>query len=286
MLAAFDDILPAPGSGRAPVAAFTCYGLEAAAGVLHAAERRDAPVMLLVSAQAYRSSVGRPLLSSLRAIADSASTPVALQLDHVSDLALMESALEQGVQAIMADGSKLPYRDNVDLVTEARTLAERYGAHVEAELGHIAGDEERSVGAASSGFTDPAEAAGFASETGATCLAVSIGNVHGKYASAPRLDIGLLREIEARTELPLSLHGASGLPSDQLASALGGAIAKINVNTELRERYLGVVADRLPDVTHTLDLLELGTSLVSGIADVAGAKLDELALMTNQGARN
>jgi ketose-bisphosphate aldolase len=286
MLAAFDEILPRPGSGRAPVGAFTCYGLEAATGVVQAAERRDAPVMLLVSAHAYRSPLGRPLLRSLRAIAETASTPVTVQLDHVSDLALMESALDDGVQALMADGSKLPYRENLELVKAASALAQRYGAHVEAELGHVAGDEERSVGAVSAGFTDPAEVAPFASESGAVCLAVSIGNVHGRYASPPRLDIGLLREIEARTDLPLSLHGASGLPSDQLTSALGGSVAKINVNTELRERYLGVVSERLPDVTETLDLLDLGTSLVTEIADAAGAKLDEFAVMIDQGARN
>ena len=284
MLASFAEILPAPGSGGSPIGAFTCYGLETAAGVIHAAEQRGRPVMLLISAKAYRSELGRPLLRTLLSLGEAAAGPVAVQLDHVSDLGLIEEALTDGVQAIMADGSTLGYRANLDLVSAARKLAERHGAGVEAELGHLAGDEEVAVGVTSHGYTDPVEAAAFASASGASCLAISIGNVHGRYAEPPRLDIPLLREIEARTDLPLSLHGASGLPDDQIQDALGGAIAKININTELRERYVSVLDGCLPDVRRGLDLLTLGSRLVSETAELVGEKLDALARMAVKGA--
>jgi len=94
VLAPFDEILPRPGSGRPPVCAFTCYGLEAAVAVLQVAERRDAPVMLLVSSQTYRSALGRPLVRALRTLGEAASTPVAVQLDHVSNLGLIAAALD------------------------------------------------------------------------------------------------------------------------------------------------------------------------------------------------
>lgn len=277
MLASFAEVLPEPGSGRPPVCAFTCYGLETAVAVLQAAELRAAPTMLLVSAQTYRSALGRPLVRTLLALAEAAPTPVAVQLDHVTDLGLIAAALDDGVQAVMADGSKLPYEDNLAFVLAARALAEARGAQVEAELGHVAGDEERAIGTASSGYTDPAEAEAFAAAAGATCLAVSIGNVHGKYASPPELDIDRLRRIEARTGIPLSLHGASGLPAAQLSAALGGAVAKINVNTELRQRYVDVLADRLPSVSEALDLLSLGCDLVTALTEAVGEKLDAVA---------
>jgi ketose-bisphosphate aldolase len=283
VLAAFDEVLPAPGSGRPPVCAFTCYGLETAVAVLQAAERRAAPTMFLVSAATYRSALGRPLVRALLALAEAAPIPVAVQLDHVTDLDLISAALDDGVQAVMADGSKLPVADNLAFVLAARSLAEASGAHVEAELGHVAGDEERATGAASSDFTDPAEAEAFAAASGAACLAVSIGNVHGKYASPPELDVERLRRIEARTDLPLSLHGASGLPAEQLSAALG-SIAKINVNTELRQRYVDVLTDRLPSVREALDLLSLGSDLVSGVSEVVGEKLDAVAAMTRAGS--
>jgi ketose-bisphosphate aldolase len=262
------------------VCAFTCYGLETAVAVLLAAERRAAPTMFLVSAQTYRSALGRPLVRALLALADAAPVPVAVQLDHVTDLDLIAAALDDGVQAVMADGSKLPYADNLAFVLAARGLADARGAQVEAELGHVAGDEERAIGAVSSGHTDPAEAEAFAEASGAACLAVSIGNVHGKYTSPPELDIDRLRQIEARTGIPLSLHGASGLPETQLSAALGGAVAKINVNTELRQRYVDVLTDRLPSISPALDLLSLGSDLVSALSESVGEKLDAVAAMT------
>jgi ketose-bisphosphate aldolase len=282
LLAPFDEILPQPGSGRPPVCAFTCYGLEAAVAVLQTAERRSVPTVLLVSAQTYRSSLGPSLVRALCALGAAASTPVAVQLDHVTDLGLIEAALDDGVQAVMADGSKLPYAENLDFVREARRLAIAHGAHVEAELGHVAGDEERSLGAAVAGYTDPAEAEAFAVASGAACLAVSIGNVHGKYATPPELDVARLREIEGRTHVPLSLHGASGLRESQLAAALGGAVAKINVNTELRQRYVDVLDEQLPSVREALDLLSLGSAIVSGLAEIVEDKLDSVAAMTGR----
>jgi tagatose 1,6-diphosphate aldolase GatY/KbaY len=284
VLAPFDEVLPDPGSGRPPVCAFTCYGLETAVAVLQAAERRSAPTMFLVSAGTYRSTLGRPLVRALLAVADAAATPVAVQLDHVTDLEVIAAALEDGVQAVMADGSKLRYEDNLAFVTAATRLARLHGAQVEVELGHVAGDEERATGGASSGLTDPGEAEAFAAASGAACLAVSIGNVHGRYAAPPVLDVQRLREIEARTDIPLSLHGASGLPTAQLSAVLGGAIAKINVNTELRQRYVDVVSDRLPSVHEALDLLTLGTDVVAGVADAVGEKLDAVTAMTRKSA--
>ena len=136
----------------------------------------------------------------------------------------------------MADGSARPYADNVEFVRRAAELAARSGAGVECELGGITGDEDVAEAVAAGALTDPAEAVEFMAATGADCLAVSIGNVHGVYRDPPDLDWARLAAIRSGVTQPLSLHGASGIPPAMLQRAIDAGIAKVNVNTELRQR--------------------------------------------------
>jgi tagatose 1,6-diphosphate aldolase GatY/KbaY len=129
---------------------------------------------------------------------------------------VIESALEAGAGAMMADGSELPYEENAAFVERAAGLARTYGAGVEAELGHLSGDEDVATAVAAGALTDPAEAAEFVARTGADCLAVSIGNVHGTYHGLPRLDWDRLEAIRSLVSTSLSLHGASGIPDEMV----------------------------------------------------------------------
>lgn len=276
MLISFRELLEERRSHGAAVGAFTCYNVETAIAVVQGAAARAAPAVLLVSEASFRRPTGPFLLPALAAVAERAPGGVCVQLDHVSDPNLMAQALESGAGAIMADGSRLPYRDNVRLVRDAVALAAPFGAHVEAELGHVEGGEDAAEAAAAGALTDPDEASSFAEETGAACLAVSIGNVHGEYASEPALDWPRLREIRARVDLPLSLHGASGLADADLRRAVSLGVAKVNVNTELRRRYLAELAARLPQVERGSRLLELDAGLVDALAEVVAGKIDRL----------
>lgn len=272
MLIGFRELLEERRARRAAAGAFTCYTLTTAVGVLRAAEDADAPVILLVSEASYASSSGRLLMAALRAAAEQAAATACVQLDHVTVTEVMARALADGAGGVMADGSRLPFDANAALARDARELAGA-GAGIEAELGHIEGGEDVAAATASGALTDPEEAARFAEETGIDCLAVSIGNVHGHYAAPPSLDWARLERIRELVDVPLSLHGASGLPDSDVRRAVAAGICKVNVNTELRARLFAELERRVPETAPGLRVLELETALADGVADVVAEKL-------------
>lgn len=280
MLVPFTTLLRECDASGAALGAFTCYDAETAQGVLAAAEARDVGVVLLVSRDAFAAPGGAALLSALREIATHATARACLQLDHVSDLELMAQAFELGCSAVMADGSRLPFAENVELVRSARALAEPFGGAVEGELGHVAGGEDVARAVEAGGFTDPEQARRFAEETGVDCLAVSIGNVHGTYAQPPRLDWERLDAIRGTAGTPLSLHGASGLTSEDVRRSVAAGIRKINVNTELREAYLAATRRVLDDVLRGARVMDLHGVQADAVREVAEGKLDEYRAVT------
>jgi tagatose 1,6-diphosphate aldolase GatY/KbaY len=271
MEARFSELLADAARRGGAVGAFTCYNLETALGVLQAAEERGRGVILLVSKQSFVSPGGELLLTALAATADAVSVPACVQLDHVSDLDAIERAFEVGAGAVMADGSKLPFEENLALVLAAARFGE-----LEAELGGIEGDEDVAAAVAAGALTDPDEAARLADEAAPACLAVSIGNVHGWYRSPPALDWPRLDAVAARTSVPLSLHGASGLPDEDVRRAVSLGVRKVNVNTELREAYLAMTRGRIDEVTDGARVLELNRDQAAAVAEIVGRKLDML----------
>jgi tagatose 1,6-diphosphate aldolase GatY/KbaY len=232
------------------VPAFTCYDFTTALAVVGAAEDAGHGVILLVAPKTAATPNGLRLIAALRGLADAASVPVAVQLDHATDLKVMADAVAAGADSVLADGSSLPYEDNIALVREARALL---GADVvlEAELGGLAGDEDRAFGAdeagvAVAGLTDSAQVEDFVARTGAELLAVAVGNVHGKYKGEPQLRWDVLQDIAVRTHLPLVLHGASGIPAGELVKAAAMNVGKVNFNTELRTGVLSTLQEQLP----------------------------------------
>jgi len=274
MLARFSDLLGSAAERRSAVGAFTTYNLEQALGIVQAAEERKTGVVLLVGAQSLRGPSGWLLLAALVAVARDAAVPACVQLDHVDDLALTRRAFELGAGAVLADGSRLPLDDNAELVRAAVREGRAHAGEVECEVGGIAGDEDVAAAVAAGALTDPGEAAAFVERTGAACLAVSIGNVHGRYLDSPSLDWSRLESIRREVAVPLSLHGASGLPDADLRRAIASGITKVNVNTELRERYLEATAKGLAGAQEGARVLELNRAQVDAVAEVVGAKLD------------
>lgn len=273
MRASLADLLADASARGAAVGSFTAYNLETAAGVLRAAEERGRGVVLLLSPGSFRTRDGRLLAAALVALADRAAVSACVQLDHVADLAAMEDALALGVGALMADGSALSDEENAELVQAAVRLARRAGAHVEAELGRVEGDEDVAAAAAAGVLTDPEGAAEFVARTGSACLAVSIGNVHGHYAQPLRLDWERLAAIRGRVDVPLSLHGTSGLPDADVRRAIGLGVAKLNVNTELRDAYLAATERELGRVADGADVLALNEAQADAVAATVAAKL-------------
>ncbi|XAS74252.1 class II fructose-bisphosphate aldolase [Micrococcaceae bacterium Sec5.1] len=232
------------------VPAFTCYDFTTALAVVSAAEEAGRGVILMVAPKTAATPNGLRLLAALRGLADAADVPVAVQLDHASDLKLMADAVAAGADSVLADGSCFPYEENIALVVAARALL---GPDVvlEAELGGLAGDEDRAFGADQSGvsvagLTDSAQVESFVSRTGAELLAVAVGNVHGKYKGEPQLRWDVLQDIAVQTHIPLVLHGASGIPAEELVKAAAMNVGKVNFNTELRTGILGILQEQLP----------------------------------------
>ncbi|WNM14232.1 class II fructose-1,6-bisphosphate aldolase [Mesomycoplasma ovipneumoniae] len=168
------------------------------------------------------------------------TVPVALHLDHGS-FETCKKALETGFTSVMYDGSREEFSKNLELTRQIVELANSKNATVEAEVGQIGGEEDGIIG---NGEIADVDQAYEISKTGITCLAAGIGNIHGVYPSSWKsLDFDVLDKISEKTQLPLVLHGGSGLPKDQIQKAIKLGIAKINVNTELQQANAAAVTD-------------------------------------------
>lgn len=239
------------------VGAFNVYNLEGVKAVITAAEAERSPVMLQIHPKALAHG-GAPLLSLCLAAARETAVPAAVHLDHTTAVTTIRQVLAAGVSSVMADGSHLDYEENVTFTRQVTALAHQMNAAVEAELGRISGSEDGlTVAQFEARFTDPAQAAHFVQETGVDALAVCIGNVHGPYPGEPQLDFGRLQAIAAHVDVPLVLHGTSGLPDAMIHRAIRLGVTKFNINTEVRWAYLAAVKACLstgqPDL---LDVME------------------------------
>ncbi|AXT84267.1 ketose-bisphosphate aldolase [Aeromicrobium sp. A1-2] len=236
-----DSLHRAAADGSA-LGSFTIYTMESAVAVARAAHRRDRAVILQAASGCFV-DVGRAELAGLMGVvAEASAGPVGLHLDHSTDLDEISACLRHGFTSVMFDGSHLPFEENVAATREAAGLARATSAWVEGELGAVGGDEDASGGDASGvRLTDVEQAEEFVHRTGVDALAVSVGNVHGVADRVAALDLDRLAAIAAVVDVPLVLHGASGLPADQVRRAVAIGVAKVNVNTELRRAHLAAL---------------------------------------------
>ena len=264
MRARLDSLVGAALQQGSAVPAFTCYDFTTALAVVAAAEDAGRGTILLVSPSTAATPGGLRLIAALRGLADAAGVPVAVQLDHASDLRVIADAAAAGADSVLVDGSSLDYEDNIALVRAARAVLDGAGFAgeivIEAELGGLAGDEDRAFGAdaagsapaaGAAGLTDSAQVEDFVARTGAQLLAVAVGNVHGRYQGEPELRWDVLQDIAVRTRIPLVLHGASGIPAAELVKAASMNVGKVNFNTELRTGVLRTLETRT--ATHRQD---------------------------------
>ncbi len=165
---------------------------------------------------------------------DAASVPICLHLDHATTLEDIQEAVEVGYCSVMMDASAEPWEVNVERTLKTVEIAQPHGVSVEAELGQIMyGKGYYKQDKVETLFTDPVKAEEFVSLTGIDALAISIGNVHGAYQGEPKIDFERLREIDDRVQIPLVLHGSSGIGEDNLARAIQLGIRKINLYSEI-----------------------------------------------------
>lgn len=231
-------------AARGGLAAFNVITLEHAEAIVAGAEAAGRPVILQISQNAVRWHAGRmrPIALGAAAVAEQATVPVSLHLDHVEKLALLEQAADAGFSSVMFDGGALPHDRNMAVTAEAAALAHRAGLWVEAELGYVGGKPDQPASAHAPGVrTDPEEAAAYVAATGVDGLAVAVGSSHAMTTRSARLDIDLVERLRAAVPVPLVLHGSSGVPDDELRRAVTAGIVKVNVGTALNIAMTGAV---------------------------------------------
>lgn len=245
--------------GGYAVGAFNFENMEMLEAIVRTAEEMKSPVMLQTTPSTVKyASVGL-FAAMARELGEKASVPVALHLDHGSSFELAQSAAQAGYTSVMIDGSQLDFEENVKLSRSVvEMVVERgYNIPVEAELGTVGGKEDSTV-AKGIAYTEPDKAAEFAERSGVSSLAVAIGTAHGVYKGVPHLDIPRLAEIRKVVEIPLVLHGASGVPDDQVRACIQNGICKVNYATELRIAYSNGVKAFLAEQPDAFDPKKYG----------------------------
>jgi fructose-bisphosphate aldolase class II len=233
LVSILDELKRAEKGGYA-IPCFDTFEMMGTQGIFDALEAQRAPGIVGLYSGMLDRPYAMPFCAMVRAMAEDATVPVSIILDHGADFEHCMKALHYGFSDVMYDGSKLPFEENIANTQLVVRAAHAVGAAVEAELGHVGtGRDYQSFGAQGKGFTEPAAVVEFVEKTGVDCLAVAVGTAHGWYDGEPRLAIDLLQKIRASVEIPLALHGGSGLSDDQFRAAIGAGISKINIFTNL-----------------------------------------------------
>ena len=233
------------------IGAFNAENLEMVMAIVPAAEQSSAPVIKQTTPSTVKNAGPDHYLAMVKTAAERASVPVAMHLDHGDSLSLAMQALRTGYTSIMIDGSHESFEENIALTKKVVDACSPSGISVEAELGKVGGKEDDLDGGSGNPYTDPCEAKEFVERTRVNSLAIAIGTAHGLYKGVPKLDFERLSEIRKVVDIPLVLHGASGVPDDAVKESISRGICKVNFATELRIAYSSGVKsyiEREPDV--------------------------------------
>jgi fructose-bisphosphate aldolase, class II len=237
--------------------AFNTSNLEVTQAIVRAHVEARAPGIVQTSEGAIRYAGLTTLRDLIRDVADEASVPIVLHLDHGKSFDVASHCIEAGYTSVMIDGSALPLAENIALTRRVVERARAVGVWVEGEVGAIPGKEGlrgSGVGVADSLLTDPDDAARFVRETGVDALAVSVGTIHGAFRGTERIRFERLEAVHRAVSVPLVLHGGSGLPAEEIRRAVGLGVAKVNIDTELREAFHdALTAHREDEPDHAVD---------------------------------
>ncbi|HWL24720.1 MAG TPA: class II fructose-bisphosphate aldolase [Ureibacillus sp.] len=215
------------------VGQFNINNLEFTQAILQAAEEEKSPVILGVSEGAGKYMGGFiSVVHMVKGLMESykITVPVAIHLDHGSSFDKCKEAVDAGFTSVMIDASHHPFEENVQITKQVVEYAHAKGVSVEAELGSVGGDEDGVIGGII--YADPQECKALVEQTAIDCLAPALGSVHGPYKGEPNLGFTEMEEISNLTDLPLVLHGGTGIPTKDIQRSISLGTAKINVNTE------------------------------------------------------
>ncbi|MGM0445366.1 MAG: class II fructose-1,6-bisphosphate aldolase [Bacillota bacterium] len=238
------DILEKANKEYYAVGGFNINNMEFLQGIIWAAEETDSPLILQASEGAIKYIGMDYVMNMVKAAVKNTHIPVALHLDHGSSFDVIMRCIREGFSSVMFDGSKYPFQENIELTKEVVKAAHSVGVTVEAELGKIGGAEDDVVVEdRDAKFTNPDEAEEFVEKTGVDALAIAIGTAHGVYKGKPELDFDRLEKINSKLNMPLVLHGASGVPEEDVRKAVTMGINKVNVNTAFQQAFTAKIRE-------------------------------------------
>lgn len=233
------------------VGAFNVENMEMAQAIISAAEELGAPVILQTTPSTVRYAGTGMYAAMVAALAQEATVPVAMHLDHGDSFALCAQALRSGYTSVMIDGSKLPLEENIALTYKVSEMCAAVGVPVEGEIGRVGGKEDDLE--SDGGYTIPEEAVRFEKESGLFSMAVGVGTAHGFYKEKPQLNKKLITTLRGMLQAPMVLHGASGLSDEDVKDCIRRGICKVNFATELRAAYTEGVKAVLAENPKTFD---------------------------------
>ena len=242
--------------------AFSVGNMEMGRGAIRAAEELDTPIILQIAEVRLKNSPLHLMGPMMVQAAKEAKVDVAVHLDHGLTFETVDKALELGFTSVMLDASTLPFEENIARVKAVVEKARKYGATVEAELGLVGGSED---GSCDHGIrcTDPDDAVVYARETGIDALAVAIGNAHGNYPVAPTLAFDVLEKIHEKVDIPLVLHGGSGITDKDFQKAISLGIRKVNIATASFNSLTAHV-EKYMESTDKHNFFDLNEAMVQG----------------------
>lgn len=242
--------------------AFSVGNMEMVRGAIRAAEELDTPIILQIAEVRLKNSPLHLMGPMMVQAAKEAKVDVAVHLDHGLTFETVDKALEFGFTSVMLDASTLPFEENIARVKAVVEKARKYGATVEAELGLVGGSED---GSCDHGIrcTDPDDAVVYARETGIDALAVAIGNAHGNYPVAPTLAFDVLEKIHEKVDIPLVLHGGSGITDKDFQRAISLGIRKVNIATASFNSLTAHV-EKYMESTDKHNFFDLNEAMVQG----------------------
>jgi len=257
------------------VGAFNFSTIEIMNGILDAASELRSPVILATSQSEFNHMRPENAAALVRSMAERLDVPVVIHLDHGKSFDIIKRAIDCGYNAVHFDGSQLPLNENREQTKQIVDYAHDKGIHVEAEVGHVKGGSDlHQTNIGDVELTDPTEAKEFVEYTGCDALAISIGNAHGIYTEEPQLDMERLCLIREQVNVPLVLHGGSGIPPAQIREALKHGIAKINVNTENRLAYATAVKEILESDPSEIVPYKMNQNCAAAVSAVTKEKIN------------
>ncbi|HEY5561524.1 MAG TPA: class II fructose-bisphosphate aldolase [Clostridiaceae bacterium] len=272
-LVTLKEILKDADKKKYGVGMFNTINLEMVRAIIGAAEEERSPVIIGLAEVHIPYGSLDTLAPIMVKAAKEAKVPVAVHFDHGMTFNLIVKAMHLGFTSVMFDGSTLPYEDNISKTAELVKIASVLGASVEAELGHVGGAEGGEDDAQEAYYTNVVQATDFVQRTGIDALAIAIGTAHGEYRSKPKLDLNRLKDIKATVNVPLVLHGGSGLSEDDFKSCIKAGISKVNIFTDMSLAAIETIRVELNKSNNKISYPELINATVLGIKEEIKGKM-------------